>query len=97
MPVTVRPKRLVVTPWPELRHINSRYVHHVNTGFITQVAEKAVEEVVAHYEQAPSLPWSVAFDHYLHGIICRILGNETAFNLRQPGYSFDLLSFKEAG
>jgi hypothetical protein len=79
------------------RHTSPNYAGYFKTGFVTQLADDAINAVVAHCEKPPSSSWSVAFDHYLHGAICRIPTNEKAFSLRQPGYSFRLLSFEEVG
>lgn len=80
-----------------LSHATSKYAGYFKTGFVSELSDSLIEAVVAHCESPPSSSWSVAFDHYLHGMICRIPMNETAFSLRQPGYSFRLLSFQEAG
>jgi hypothetical protein len=80
-----------------LRHATPDYAGYFKTGFVTQLADDAINAVIAHCEKPPSSSWSVAFDHYLHGAICRIPTNEKAFSLRQPGYSFRLLSFQEVG
>ena len=74
-----------------------RYARYFKTGFVTQLGEAVIDAVVAHCEKPPSSLWSVGFDHYLHGAICRIPMNEMAFSLRQPGYSFRLTSLQEVG
>lgn len=79
-----------------LRYATSKYSGHFKTGFVRQLSDAAIEAVVAHCEKPPSSAWSVAFDHYLHGKICRIPTEAMAFSLRQPGYSFRLTSFQEA-
>jgi FAD binding domain/Berberine and berberine like len=78
-----------------LRYATAKYSGYFKTGFVTQLSDAAIEAVVAHCEKPPSSAWSVAFDHYLHGKICRIPTDAMAFSLRQPGYSFRLTSFQE--
>jgi Berberine and berberine like len=80
-----------------LSHATPHYARYFKTGFVTQLGEAVIDAVVAHCEKPPSSLWSVSFDHYLHGAICRIPMNEMAFSLRQPGYSFRLTSFQEVG
>ena len=79
-----------------LRPATPKYSGYFKTGFVTHLSDAAIEAVVAHCEKPPSSAWSVAFDHYLHGKICRIPMDAMAFSLRQPGYSFRLTSFQEA-
>jgi len=76
-------------------HLTPRYSRAGRNGFVAQLADEAIDAVVAHSERPPSPHWSVAFDHYLHGEVCRVSEDATAFPLRQPGLSFRLVAFEE--
>jgi hypothetical protein len=78
-----------------LNHLTSRYSKSAKNGFVTRLAEGAVDAIVDHCQRPPSPSWSLAFDHYLHGAICRVPETEMAFSLRQGGYSFRLVAFQE--
>lgn len=77
------------------RYLTAKYSVHHKTGFVTQLSDSAINTVAAHCEEPLSPAWSIAFDHHLHGEICRIPTDAMAFSLRQPGYVFRLLSFQE--
>ena len=78
-----------------LKHTTSRYSGYAKNGFVMRLADAAIDAIVAQCEKPPSTSWSIAFDHYLHGTICRVPESEMAFSLRQTGYSFRLVSFEE--
>jgi FAD/FMN-containing dehydrogenase len=78
-----------------LNHLTPKYVRFANSGFVTGLAEGAIDAIVDHFQSPPSASWALAFDHYLHGAICRVPEAEMAFNLRQRGYSFRLTVFQE--
>ncbi|MGB2889177.1 MAG: FAD-binding oxidoreductase [Candidatus Acidiferrales bacterium] len=80
---------------PFLNHATPRYSGYFKTGFVTGLGDAAIDAIVAHCEKPPSGSWSVAFDHYLHGAICRVPESDMAFSLRQSGYSFRLTSYEE--
>jgi hypothetical protein len=78
-----------------LHHLTPKYSRTSKNGFVTRLAEGAVDRVVDHIQRPPSASWQIAFDHYLHGAICRVSETEMAFSLRQSGYSFRLGAFQE--
>jgi len=78
-----------------LHHLRPKYSRSGINGFVTRLAEGAVEAVADHANRPPSDSWQIAFDHYLHGAICHVPETELAFSLRQGGYSFRLVAFQE--
>ena len=78
-----------------LHHLAPKYSRSAKNGFVTRLADGAVDAVVDHAQRPPSESWQIAFDHYLHGAICRVPETEMAFSLRQGGYSFRLVAFRE--
>ena len=78
-----------------LHHLTPKYSRASRNGFVTQLPNGAVDAVVDHIERPPSASWQIAFDHYLHGAICRVPETTLAFSLRQNGYSFRVGAFQE--
>jgi len=77
-------------------HLEPPYARAARYGFVSRLTEEAIEAVADHAQRAPSSLWTIAFDHYLHGEVCRVPAAATAFNLRQTGFSFRLVAI-EAG
>lgn len=77
------------------QHLAPKYSRAAQNGFLTGLAEGAVDAIADHSERPPSASWQMAFDHYLHGTICRVPESAMAFSLRQSGYSFRLVAFQE--
>ena len=77
-------------------HLGPGYSRAARNGFVADLNNEAIDTVVSHLERAPSEAWSLAFDHYLHGEVCRLPTAASAFSLRQRGFSFRLIAF-EAG
>ncbi|MGH9339734.1 MAG: FAD-binding oxidoreductase [Acidobacteriota bacterium] len=80
---------------PLRRHLTSSYLAFSERGFLTGLADDAIEAIAAHCENPPSTSWAVALDHFLHGAVCRVGESETAFSLRQNGCSVRITSFEE--
>jgi hypothetical protein len=78
-----------------LNHLTPRYFRSAKNGFVTRLADGAVDAIVDHCQSPPSSSWALGFDHHLHGAICRVPETEMAFSLRQRGYSFRLVAFQE--
>ncbi len=78
-----------------LHHLTPEYSRASRNGFVTQLPDGAVDAVVAHVARPPSASWQIAFDHYLHGAVCRVPETAIAFSLRQSGYSFRVGAFQE--
>jgi len=78
-----------------LDHLTPRYFTFAMNGFVTGLPEGAIDTIVDHFQSAPAASWALAFDHYLHGAVCRVPETEMAFSLRQRGYSFRLSAFQE--
>ena len=78
-----------------LHHLTPKYSRATKNGFVTGLADGAADAVVNHAQRPPSASWQIAFDHYLHGAICRVPETAMAFSLRRGGYSFRLNAFQE--
>jgi FAD/FMN-containing dehydrogenase len=79
-----------------LHHLTPKYFRSARNGFVTRLADGAVDAVVDHAQRPPSESWQIAFDHCLHGAVCRVPETEMAFSLRQAGYSLRLVAFQES-
>ena len=77
-------------------YLGPGYSRAARNGFVARLTDSAIDVLVEHLEQPPSTSWGVAFDHYLHGEVCRVPPAATAFPLRHTGFSFRLVAF-EAG
>jgi len=79
---------------PLIDHATPSYSGYLKQGFVTRVADDVIDAVVDHCEKPAGVSWSVAFDHYMHGAICRVAEKEMAFSLRKNGYSFRITSLE---
>ena len=79
---------------PLIDHFTSSYSGYSKQGFVTRLADDVIDAVMHHCERPVGVSWTVAFDHYMHGAICRVAENEMAFSLRQNGYSVRISSFE---
>jgi FAD/FMN-containing dehydrogenase len=79
---------------PLLRHGPPRYAGYHQSGFLAQFHDAALEQILAHCENPPFPSWSLALDHYMHGQVCRVPDQATAFNLRQGGFCFRTTAFQ---
>lgn len=79
---------------PLIDHATPSYSGHFKQGFVTRLAGDVIDAVMDHCAKPVGVSWSVAFDHYMHGAICRVAESEMAFSLRQNGYSFRIASFE---
>ncbi len=80
---------------PRHNRLTNQHSGYFKLGFVTQLDDKVIDPIIAHCEKPPSSFWSVALDHYMHGQVCRVSKTETAFSLRQAGYSFRLTALEE--
>ena len=76
-------------------HLTPKYARAGRNGFVTRITDDAIEAIVDHAQKPPSPSWQIAFDHFLHGAICRVPETEMAFSLRERGCSFRAVAFEE--
>lgn len=79
---------------PLLRHAPPQYTGYHQSGFLAQLNATVIDKIMARCENPPSGSWSIALDHFLHGVVCRVPEDECAFNLRQPGVCFRTTAFQ---
>lgn len=53
-------------------------------SYLEQLSDEVIDIVVESLAQAPA-GCGIAFDHYVHGEVCRVAPDSTAFELRTPG------------
>lgn len=60
---------------------------HVHKGsYIEQLSDDVIDLVIDRFSNPPAAcQLSFDFDHYMHGEVCRIAPDATAFELRKPG------------
>jgi hypothetical protein len=80
---------------PLLNHMTDKYSGYYKCGFVTQLNDKVIDQIIASCEKPPSSIWSVVLDHYMHGEICRVPETAMAFSLRQAGFSFRLTALEQ--
>jgi hypothetical protein len=76
-------------------YLGPGYARAARNGFVARLTDAALDVLVEHLEEPPSAAWGVAFDHYLHGEVCRVPAAASAFALRQRGFSFRLVAFEQ--
>lgn len=60
--------------------------HSVRGSYLERLSEDAIATVVERFRKAPpACAYGFAFDHYMHGQVCRVAPDATAFNLRASG------------
>jgi hypothetical protein len=77
-----------------LTHIQGDFTGYRRSGFVEQISDNVIDIILKHCENPPFPAWSIAFDHYMHGKVCRTPDDECAFNLRVPGFSFRAAAFQ---
>ena len=55
----------------------------IKGSYLEQLSDEAIDVAVECFAQAPS-GCAIGFDHYVHGEVCRIPPDSTAFDLRAP-------------
>jgi FAD/FMN-containing dehydrogenase len=53
--------------------------------YLEQLSDEAIEAVLAQFAQPSQVECGIGLDHYMHGAVCRVLPDATAFELRKPG------------
>jgi len=56
----------------------------IKGSYIEQLLDEAIDMAIECFAQAPS-GCAIGFDHYVHGEVCRVASDSTAFELRVPG------------
>ena len=56
----------------------------VRGAYLATLSDEAIEAALSCYAQAPA-GCTIGFDHYMHGAVCRVAPDATAFELRAPG------------
>lgn len=80
---------------PERMPRPTRRVPYTRRGFVRPPNSDVVDRIVAICETPPSPFWSFALDHFMHGRVVGVPETQTAFSLRQPGFSYRLLAWDE--
>lgn len=80
---------------PLIDHATPEYSGYFKQGFVTRLGADVIDAVIRHCEKPVGVSWSVAFDHYMHGAVCRVPEGDMAFSLRLNGYSFRITSFEK--
>jgi hypothetical protein len=79
---------------PLLKHAPPKYAGYHQSGFLAQLNKTVIDKIVGYCEAPPSIAWSIALDHFMHGAVCRVPEGESAFNLRTKGVSFRTTAFQ---
>lgn len=53
--------------------------------YLEQLSDAAIEAVLAQFAQPSQVKCGIGLDHYMHGAVCRIAPDATAFELRAQG------------
>ncbi len=53
--------------------------------YLERLSDEAIDVALGRIAQASSPVSAIGFDHYMHGMVCRIAPDATAFELRKPG------------
>ncbi len=53
--------------------------------YLESLSEAAIDVVLDRFAQAPDPGAAIGLDHYMHGAVCRVAPDSTAFELRKPG------------
>ena len=56
----------------------------IKGSYLEQLSDEAIDIAVECFKQAPP-GCAIGFDHYVHGEVCRVAPDSTAFELRTPG------------
>ena len=56
----------------------------VRGAYLATMSDEAIDTALDCYAQAPA-GCVIGFDHYMHGAVCRVAPDATAFELRSPG------------
>jgi FAD/FMN-containing dehydrogenase len=53
--------------------------------YLEQLSDAAIDAVLGQFAHAPQVGCTLGLDHYMHGAVCRVPRDSTAFELRVPG------------
>jgi FAD/FMN-containing dehydrogenase len=56
----------------------------VKGTYVQRMSDESIDAVLERYAQAPGPEPALGLDHYMHGAVCRIAPDATAFDLRAP-------------
>lgn len=53
--------------------------------YLERLSDSAIDAVLAQFAQPSQVKCGMGLDHYMHGAVCRVAPDATAFELRAPG------------
>ena len=56
----------------------------IKATYVERLSDEAIDIALDRLAQAPA-GCNLGFDHYMHGAVCRVAPESTAFELRKPG------------
>jgi hypothetical protein len=60
--------------------------HAIRGSYLQSLSDEAITTVIERFAKAPpACAYGFAFDHYMHGQVCRVAPEATAFELRTAG------------
>ncbi len=60
--------------------------HAIRGTYLERLSDEAIDLVLARFAEAPpACDFGFDLDHYMHGEVCRVASDSTAFELRLPG------------
>ena len=66
-------------------------LNYWKSAFIEDLSEEVIERLIESFDRGPSPMGFILFE-YVHGAVCRVAPDETAFPHRQPGYNVVIIS-----
>ncbi len=96
---TLAPSRRPKSDWVQRRAYADTYTmppyggggascasHAIRGSYLERLSDEAIDTVLARFPEAPpACEFGFDFDHYMHGEVCRVAPDSTAFELRTPG------------
>ncbi|MDA2931228.1 FAD-binding oxidoreductase [Acidobacteria bacterium AH-259-O06] len=58
---------------------------HIKACYLESLSEDAIDVMLDRFAHAPDPGAAIGLDHYMHGAVCRVAFDATAFELRSPG------------
>jgi len=58
---------------------------HTRGCYLEGLPDEAIDVVLDRFAHAPNSGARIGLDHYMHGAVCRVAPDSTAFELRRPG------------
>jgi FAD/FMN-containing dehydrogenase len=78
-----RPYPETITMPPYAEYVPSVF-SAVRGTYLERLSDEAIDVALDRFAQAPPA-CALGFDHYMHGAVCRVAPDSTAFDLRAPG------------